>query len=416
MKVYKDKQHSVTLHPFSWQGKRMLMVSVGLYAAFDPEGENSTLRTEQDFWKEAPDAFAALGQPPLLDMGLPKPAAEVLVAGFCRAPDKKPVAALETAFRVGSVSRRIAVFGDRERLSGGGFSAPIPFVAMPLVWERAFGGPNFPANPVGKGLDADNKAARTPPNLEDPDHLLLSDQDRPAPACPFPLDIANPARRALSGTYDQHWLDTRWPAYPDDCDPEFFHSAQAAQRLRPAPGETPFFRGDEAIEIIGMSHEYPHIRSRLPQARIRAFVRTAEKFTPFAPAASDAPGQTGRAKTPLPYAKDLDGPGLFREVDLRLDTVWLLPDLPGAFVLRRGLLPVEDDELDDVLRVLVVTEKPSEAPETLEYYRDELRKRAYPAVTIDLAPFVAAQEKTSRAVKMARDVPKLFAKVKKDFL
>ncbi|MDR0827343.1 MAG: DUF2169 domain-containing protein, partial [Desulfovibrio sp.] len=131
MKVYKDNQHSVTLHPFSWQGKRMLMVSVGLYAAFDPESASSSLRTEQDFWKEAPDAFASLGQPPMLDPGLPKPGAEVLVAGFCRAPDKKPVAAQEVAFRVGGVARRIAVFGDRERLPDGGFTAPIPFTALP---------------------------------------------------------------------------------------------------------------------------------------------------------------------------------------------------------------------------------------------------------------------------------------------
>ncbi|MDR0826979.1 MAG: DUF2169 domain-containing protein, partial [Desulfovibrio sp.] len=122
MKVYKDKEHSVTLSPFSWQGKRYLMVCVGLYVAFDPEAENprSALRGEQDFWKEAPDAFAALGQPPVLDMGLPKPGAEVLVAGFCRTPDKKPVTAQEVAFRVGSVSRRIAVYGDREIMPGGG--------------------------------------------------------------------------------------------------------------------------------------------------------------------------------------------------------------------------------------------------------------------------------------------------------
>ena len=422
MKVYKDNQHSVTLHPFSWQGKRMLMVSVGLYAAFDPESETSTLRTEQDFWKEAPDAFAAIGQPPMLDLGLPKPGAEILVAGFCRTPGKKPVAAQEVAFRVGSAGRRIAVFGDRERLSGGGFTDPIPFTSMPLVWDRAFGGPEFPANPVGKGLDADNKASKTLPNLEDPAHFLLSDLDLPTPACPFTVDIANPARRALSGTYDQHWLDTRWPAYPDDCALEFFHSAQVAQRLHPAPGVTPFFRGEEEIEIIGMRHDYPHIRSRLPEARIRAFVRTAEKFIPFATSAPGASGKSGAtgtgggAKQPLPYAKDLDGPGLFREVELRLDTVWLLPDLLGAFVLRRGLLPVEDDEMDDVLRVFVVTEKPSEAPQSLEYYQEELKKRAAPAVEIDLAPFIAAQAKTTKTVKMARDVPKLLAKVKKDFL
>ena len=147
MKVYKDNQHSVTLHPFAWQGRRYLMVCVGLYARLDPEGGQSSLGTEQDFWKEAPAAFAALGQPPLLDMCMPKPAGEALVAGCCRAPEDSLVAAQEAAFRVGNLTRRIAVFGDRERLPGGGVSEPVPFRAMPLVWERAFGGPDFPLTP-----------------------------------------------------------------------------------------------------------------------------------------------------------------------------------------------------------------------------------------------------------------------------
>lgn len=413
MKVYKDNQHCVTLHPFSWRGKRYLMVCVGLYAGLDPEGGVSRVRTEQEFWKEVPGVFAALAQAPVVDICLPKPGGEVLVAGFCRAPGKALVPAQEVAFRVGDVHRRIAVFGDRERLPGGGCGDPLPFSAMPLIWERAFGGPNFPANPAGLGLDADNRPLQTLPNLEDPDQLLLSRDDRPRPVCPFPLDIANPERRALSGTYDQHWIDTRWPAYPDDCDPAFFYSAQPAQRLHTNSGATPFFRGDEPVEIIGMHHEFPHIRSRLPRARQRAFVKTTEAFTPFAPL---TPGGKNGAKPRLPYLKDLDGPGLFREVELHCDTVWLFPDLLGAFVLHRGLIPVADDELDDVLRVLVVTEDPSDAPKSLEYYHEELKKRAHPSVEIDLAPFAAAQARISKAVKMARDVPKLLAKIKRDAL
>ena len=405
MKVYKDNQHSLTLYPFSWQGKRYLMVSVGLFAAFDPEGGPSHLRTEQDFWKEAPEAFAALGQAPVMDMNLPKPAAEVLVAGFARTPGKKPVKAMEVSFRVGQTGRKLAVFGDRRRLSGGGATEPIPFSAMPLVWERTFGGPDFPLNEAGVGLLADNAPAEILPNVEDPKHLLLSTDDLPAPACPLPIDFANPVRRALSGTYDQHWLETRWPHYPDDCAPDFFHSAQSVQRLAPGP----FFRGDEEMEIMGMHHEYPHIRSRLPDVRIRAFVLATETFTPFAE-------RKNGEKSPLPYAKNLDGPGIFSEVELRLDTVWLLPDLMGAFVIRRGLLPVVDDEMDDILRVYVVSEKPSAPPQTLPFYLDALKKRAHPAVEIDLAPFVAAQAKTTKLIKMARDFPKVLLRAKKNAL
>ncbi len=436
MKVYKEQQHSVTLHPFSWRGRRYLMVCVGLYVGLNPEGGTGTLRTEQEFWKEVPDIFAALGQAPLLDMCLPKPGGEILVAGFCRAPGESLVPAQEVTFRVGKTARRIAVFGDRERLPGGGVSEPIPFRAMPLIWERAFGGPAFALNPAGKGLDARNKPAPMLPNLEDPEHLLLSSHDLPTPACPFPVDSANPARRALSGTYDRAWQENRWPAYPDDCDPKFFQAAQAAQRVKEA-GNNAFFQGDEDIEINGMRHDFPHIRSRLPQARLRAFVTTTETFRPFAPAASPAspkaspteqqrntggPQAAGKGAEKknsgprLPYAKDLEEPGLFREATLHCDTVWLFPDLLGAFVLHRGLLPVEDDEMDDILRVLVVTEPPSEEPRSLEYYREELKKRAHPAVEIDLAPLIAAQATISKTVKMARDVPKFLEKIKKDFL
>jgi uncharacterized protein YjbI with pentapeptide repeats len=430
MKVYKDLEHSVALSPFSHRGKRYLTVCVGLYASFDVETGHSRLRTEQDFWKEVPELFAALGKPPVLDTGLPKPGAEVLVAGFCRTPGAKPLPAQGVAFRVGNVSRRITVFGDRLRLPGGGFTDPLPFAALPLVWENAFGGPDFPANPAGKGLGKNNKVSQQVPNLEDPAHFVLSDDDMPHPVCPFPMHVDHPERRALSGTYDTQWRETRWPAYPDDLDPNFFYAAQTAQRLAPPPGaadaDTLFFRGDEDLEITGMSHEYPHIRSRLPDVRIRAFVTTTENFTPFASSSRSAQdarhpltsssGSAQDARHPLPYVKDLDQPGIFREVTLHADTVWLLPDLMGVFVLRRGLLPVVDDEMDDVLRVYVVAEKSSEAPKSPAYWLEEQKKRIRPAVEIDLAPFVAAQAATSKAVKTARDLPKMLDKIKKDFL
>ena len=419
MKVYKDNEHSVSLSPFSLRGKRYLMVSVGLYAAFDPEAEEprSRLRTEQDFWKEAPDVFAALGKPPVPDFCLPKPGAEVLVAGFCRTPDKVPARAQEVAFQVGTLHRRFAVFGDRLRLPGGGMTEPAPFTAMPLNWAGAFGGPDFPANPEGKGLLAENKASDHLPNVEDLSHLISGSDDRPRPACPLMIDIANMERRALSGTYDQNWLDTRWPAYPDDLNPDFFYSAQPEQRLASVAAGPLFFRGDESIEIAGMHHEYPHLRSRLPGKRIRAFVTVTKEFKPFADApARGAVANPSGAKPPLPYAKDLEQPGVFGEVDLRIDTVWLLPDLAAAFVLYRGLLPVVDDEMDDILRVYVVTENLEDAPQSLEYYLEEQKKRIKPVVEIDVAPFAEAQAKTTKVVKMARDLPKIFEKVKKSFL
>ncbi len=459
MKVYKDNEHSVTLSPFQWQGKRYLMVRVGIFAKFDPETGHTSLDTEQNFWKSVPDVFAALGQPPVLDQSLPKMGAEVLVAGMCRAPytaeDKAknkpptPVQAQEVGFRVGTVSRRFVVFGDRQWLSpsqGGDCTEPLPFTAIPLTWEHSLGGPAFPHNPLGKGLDAQNKATPFLPNIEDPQHLITSQHsitDRPIPLCPFSIAIDTPARQQLSGTYDQHWLDTRWPAYPDDCKTAFFHSAQSAQHLHDTLGQQAFFTGNEDIEMLGMHADFPHIRGHFPAIRLRAFVLTPKEFCPFAdgPATTTAQNTHGTTQTPqttsqvdisksvlyqpprqtplLPYDKDFHLPPqetCFHEVTLHCDTVWLLPDLIGAHIIFRALLPVVDDEMDDILRVFVVSEKPTDAPQSLEYYYAELLKRAYPSVDIDVAPFIEAQAKTTKAIKIARDMPKFFAKIKKNFL
>lgn len=407
MKVHKENQHSVTLRPFLWRGKRYLMVCVGLYVNFDPAGGSYRLSTEQEFWEQVPDAFETLSSPPVLDFGLPKPGAEVLVAGACRSQSAQLIKSQEISFRVGNVSRKLVVYGDRQRLPGGGVSEPVPFKVMPLTWDRAFGGESLETNPIGKGLDKDNKVTAYLPNIENPQHLMITKDDRPEPVCPFTIDLANPSRRKLSGTYDQNWLDTRFPAYPDDCNPSFFFSAQESQRLTSRTGENLFFEGGEPIEIIGMHHQYPHIRSTLPTEKIRAFVLTKKEFKPFE-------STYLKGKPDLPYAKDLEEEGIFHEVNLRCDTVWLIPDLMGAFVMYRGLLEVVDDEMDDIIRTFIVTE--TKEHHTIEYYREELRKRANPAIEIDLAPFIEAQAKTSKAVKMALDYPKLIDRIKQDAL
>ena len=54
----------------------------------------------------------------------------------------------------------VNVFGDRADAS----AQPQPFVSMPLVYERAYGGAGVEANPVGRGVEGHGE----PPNLIDP--------------------------------------------------------------------------------------------------------------------------------------------------------------------------------------------------------------------------------------------------------
>jgi hypothetical protein len=131
----------------------------------------------------------------------------VTAYGTVHGPAKPPFV-MAASLRVGDVLRRVAVFGDRrwERPFGGDLvpSAPAPFDALPLSFDRAFGGkfdmppgpdpstglPHpggtmaFAKNPEGRGfyLDAASAEHGLLPNIELPDQLVQKWDDRPEPA------------------------------------------------------------------------------------------------------------------------------------------------------------------------------------------------------------------------------------------
>ena len=79
-----------------------------------------------------------------------KPATDVLLLGRAVAAGG-PVEAMDVSLRVGPVSRRLRVFGNRRWMREGDewvISRPEPFARMPLVWELAFGG-HVPAGAGG---------------------------------------------------------------------------------------------------------------------------------------------------------------------------------------------------------------------------------------------------------------------------
>ena len=139
------------------------------------------------------------------DFAFVKPRAEALLMGCCRAPGDAPVTEVRAAFSVGALSRELAISGDRVwKLTDTGIVAtdPEPLTAMPLRWERAFGGPAIDANPVGRGIGQDAKGRVPLPNIEDPRRPVTSPLDRPAPTGAFPIPSRWPARKPLIGTCD----------------------------------------------------------------------------------------------------------------------------------------------------------------------------------------------------------------------
>jgi uncharacterized protein YjbI with pentapeptide repeats len=233
--------------------------------------------------------------------------ADVLLRGSCWPGNGATARERLVRFSVGGWSKSLAVFGRRvwtERI-GDPISEPAPFTSMPITWANAFGGPEHPANPAGKGF-------KTPelPTIEDPRALVTSRRDAPAPACFGPVSPAWPARAGKVGKeYGKSWKKTRAPFYAEDFDWSYFNAAPPDQQLD-------YLRGDEALSFEHLHPAAARFSARLPGLRPRALVRTAD--------------------------------GAVREPILRLDTLLADLDAEKVCLTWRGLCPVAEDDLADV--------------------------------------------------------------------
>jgi hypothetical protein len=200
------------------------------------------------------------------EMHIGKPGTDVLLVGCARAPRGEQAEGVMVTLNVAERGKRVLVVGDRVWLGAGTPSAPQPFEAIPLVWERAFGGTDDSdpgqvraeeRNPVGVGFrgrrDPEQMSGQPVPNLENPDAPLNTWNETPAPACFAPIAPAWLPRRQYAGTYDAVWQRSRAPYLPDDFDPRFFHSACAELCF------DRFLRGGETAEIIGATDDAPLI-------------------------------------------------------------------------------------------------------------------------------------------------------------
>jgi hypothetical protein len=225
------------------------------------------------------------------DISLPKAGTDVLITGSAWAPGGRPTWQMDVFASVGPVSKGLRVFGDRAWDA----SAPVatiawvaPFVRMPLVWERAFGGTDDtekgpaiePRNPVGAGFRASNGAKPLAglalPNLEEPASLISSWKDAPPPAGFAAVAAHWLPRRAYAGTYDAAWQKSRAPFLPVDFDPRF---CQVAPLGLVTPGH---LRGGEVVDLRGMTPDGA-LRFALPSVDVQiTYVLDSGAETPHA--------------------------------------------------------------------------------------------------------------------------------------
>lgn len=332
MKTLRPLALSALHAPFERQGKVYLCAALATMTSFDGE----TLEDEQTLWQTLTKTPGFRG---ILDELRPKTKSEVLVLGSAFAPPGRVVNARSVRIEVGPIVKELWVVGDRTWKNGIP-TEPTPFDQLPITWERAFGGEGHKQNPVGRGLlpikTEEGVEVHHLPNVELPKKLITSLRDRPTPASFSPIDPSWQCRIDKLGTYDEKWLKTRAPDYPDDFDPSYFNMAPDDQSI------DGYFSGGERIVVEHMHPEKERIEGEIPRLSARLFL-----------------------------SREGD---LCRSIPMRCDTVWLVPHLERLVLIYRTFVEVKDDEASDVLDVMFALER-SEAPKPLSHYQAVRAKR-----------------------------------------
>ncbi len=195
------------------------------------------------------------------DFALHKPATDVIVVGKAVVPGGQAVTELLVRLEVEGRSKDLVVVGDRQWIRAGFElipSAPVPFTEMPLTFDRAFGGPADPRNPLGVGAPAE--AGQALPNLEDPRRRISGPRSRPEPVGLGCIGRNTQPRVAFAGTYDARWREEVCPFLPEDFDERYFQCAPQDQQF-------PRFCGGEQIRCVHMAAQ-PVVEYRLPTVRV----------------------------------------------------------------------------------------------------------------------------------------------------
>ena len=176
---------------------------------------------------------------------------DVTLIGQAQAPFGRPVpeGALRFAVReegVVHLQKRARVLGKRARVG----APPEPFVTMPVIYERAHGGPATPMNPIGTGDDEDDP----PPNIVDPD-------DPTRPVVFGPVAAGWPIRGRKLGRLKRPELDLPVLSLPQDFDVSYFQSAPPDQQF-PVLGPT------ATLILEGFHAARPRVEIALPRARV----------------------------------------------------------------------------------------------------------------------------------------------------
>jgi hypothetical protein len=299
----------------------LVVVAKGTYGIPDCPDREPPLLEEQvplvmtDVFAGEPGCSAPLHE---IDFAPHKPRCDILLNGSAYAPGGEPTERATVSLKVGSMSKSFDVVGKRVWRAGllqPAASPPEPFTVMPISYNNAFGGIDrshedpikhrwYPTNHAGAGYFETTSGVidgKPLPNTEETARKVKDPRGKYRPMAFGPVGRSWQPRIKWAGTYDQKWLDEKFPFLPDDFDDRYYQCA-------PEDQQTDYLKGGELVELANLTPE-GHTTFRLPRrlsVSVLFFLRTDE----------------------------------MREAAANLDTLLLEPDLGRLSLVWRTSLPL----------------------------------------------------------------------------
>jgi hypothetical protein len=201
------------------------------------------------------------------DLAPLKLGADVVLVGQAYAPPSAPARSVLVRMVVGAVDKSIEVFCDRYFDQQGVLREGPRFSHMPLVYERAAGGPDT-WNPAGVRRGARDRYGRVAlPNLQPPGKLVTAPDDPIEPVGFGPIAPGWPPRREKLRGHAAGWSPDALAdqPLPPDVDRAYFNVAPPDQR----PAE---LRAGERIVLEHLLADHPRLITSLAGVRPRAVV------------------------------------------------------------------------------------------------------------------------------------------------
>jgi uncharacterized protein YjbI with pentapeptide repeats len=373
LKFCRERHQIIYPAYYGWQGK--WYCSFAVMRLVDLQNTQICYE-EKDFWLLIMQSLNLVNGE-IFEAGIPKPQAEFLAVGACHAPRGTTLEKSFTRISLADKQKTLAVYGNRiwhELGITAVMSKPKLFTRIPLTNRTAFGGKGYELNKEGRGtqiIEPENdpkqikasihQPAGYPdfpqdmktvvddsmlemytyplPNVEYPDHLVLSKGDRPPYATYYPISPQQSVRLKKLGRSDMNAIKAGAAyQYPNDLDWTYFNQAALDQRF------DHYLRGDEDFVIENMHPDHPQIKGQLPGLRMRAFAQF----------------------------KEVNGVKPYQEIPLNFDTVWFFPEALRGVLVWHGVIEVSDLLASDLTMLQIEEESLNDAVQSIDYYHEKL--------------------------------------------